>query len=508
MSKTTGCPICLEPWTNSGRHRLCSLRCGHLFGRQCIDRWLAGGKIKCPQCNAPAKRADIRVLYCKKLVALDTSERDRLEAQVETEKMEKRRLEEALAQSNLASQVLRAELESLRSEISRLKKRKFPDSSGEMSSVPQRSPFKFLRRAILGHGPTFQCRAVAFDPRYGIFLVSRSDGEHVGGVVKVSLWDASGSEFVALHEGSVRAIACSPRGDGLFLTCGSDGCLKLSTMSSNSVLQTWKLSSSPWSCAFHPESINHVIVGLSSGQVAIFDIRKPTSTPPKLFQSPQKSNFPVHSVNVVKLGEEFVLVGATMEGPFGIKIKDDSEDSEVSGSVVVDWISEFGYKNFTCSSMSMDPINRKTFLASFRSVPPREPSRHVIFELNFGSENQILKPKLPFSEFKSVCERPNKIPFRSSLISSASCFDEDSVECFVPDETNFTVQTFQSKNTSNPTEILSTNAGIPIIEICSGKVGKSATANCDSESETTTQTETTTVIGILTSKHLYIYTTQ
>ena len=29
-----GCPICYEPWTSSGMHRVCSLRCGHLFGKQ------------------------------------------------------------------------------------------------------------------------------------------------------------------------------------------------------------------------------------------------------------------------------------------------------------------------------------------------------------------------------------------------------------------------------------------------------------------------------------------
>lgn len=26
------CPICLDAWTNSGAHRICSLKCGHLFG--------------------------------------------------------------------------------------------------------------------------------------------------------------------------------------------------------------------------------------------------------------------------------------------------------------------------------------------------------------------------------------------------------------------------------------------------------------------------------------------
>lgn len=29
-----GCPICFEPWTTSGIHRVCSLRCGHVFGKQ------------------------------------------------------------------------------------------------------------------------------------------------------------------------------------------------------------------------------------------------------------------------------------------------------------------------------------------------------------------------------------------------------------------------------------------------------------------------------------------
>lgn len=29
-----GCPICYEPWTSGGIHRVCSLRCGHLFGKQ------------------------------------------------------------------------------------------------------------------------------------------------------------------------------------------------------------------------------------------------------------------------------------------------------------------------------------------------------------------------------------------------------------------------------------------------------------------------------------------
>lgn len=483
----------MEPWTNSGRHRLCSLRCGHLFGRQCIDRWLAGGRIKCPQCNAPAKRADIRVLYCKSLVALDTSERDRLEGQIETYKIECRRLEESLAQANLSSQILRAELESLKLELSRLKKRKFSDD-GNFDSLRRRGPLKFLRRAILGHGQSFQCRTVAFDCNYGIFLVSRSDGEGSGGIVKVSLWDATGSEFVSLHDGAIRAVACSPHGDGLFLTCAADDRLKLSTMSSNSVLQTWNLPSSPWSCTFHPSSINHVAVGLTLGQVAIYDIRCPTSVPPKIYKIPD-SNYPVHSVFIVKLPEDssFVLVGATLEGPFAFKLEDfELDESERSADTErfepqPFWSSNFGYKNFVCCSLSFDSKTAK-FLASFRSVPPRDPSRHVIFELIDSGL------RLPFQEFKSESTQANKIPFRSCIYNS---------ESFIPDESDFTVHCYNSNNKScEQEEILSTNAGIPLIETCAGSIVK---RKSDDSSE---ERETTLVVGLLTAKNLYIYTSE
>ena len=423
-------------------------------------------------------------------MAMDTAEKDHLEAQLEAQRLECRRLEEALAQANLNAQILRAELETLKGENGRLKKRKFPDFNGTENT---RNPFKYLRRATLGSGSAFQCRTVAFDPHYGIFLVSRSDSEQLGGIVKVSLWDASGSEFVALHEGSIRAIATSPHGDGLFLTCGSDDFLKLSTMSSNSVLQSWKLPSTPWSCSFHPGSINHVIVGLSGGQIAVFDLRQPTTVAPQIISVSPAKNLPVHSLHII---DEFTVVGATMDGPFAVKLND--QDNSIA------WSSDFGYKNFTCNSLSLDPIGKKTFLASYRSAPPREASRHVIFELISADDSQ-LSLKLPFSEFKSASDGTNKIPFRSSLIADSP----SQIECFVPDETNFTGQCYQLNPTVTnyiissqlaPLEILSTNAGIPIIETCVGRVKRTSAEDEAEDSHSL-------VIGLLTAKHLYIFTT-
>lgn len=423
-------------------------------------------------------------------MALDTSERDRLEAQIDAHRLECRRLEESLAQANLSVQILRAELETNKTELSRLKKRKFPSSADQFEDS-RRGPMKFLRRAILGHGTNFQCRTVAFDQHYGIFLVSRSEGESSGGIVKVSLWDASGSEFVALHDGPVRAIASSPHGDGLFLTCAADDRLKLSTMSSNSVLQTWKLPSSPWSCAFHPGSINHVAVGLASGQVALYDIRCPATLPQKMFKLPE-SNYPVHSVFILKhegSDDKYILVGATLEGAFAFNLNPSDSDSDSDCLNKPFWTSNFGYKNFVCCSLSLD---KKAFLASFRSVPPRDPSRHVLFEFSDDCSNE-LELKLPFHEFKSETLQANKIPFRSTIHNS---------ECFIPDETNFTAQCYILSD-STPQEILSTNAGIPLIETCAGVVKRAKRDPQDDDCESSG----TLVVGLLTTKNLYIYTT-
>ena len=84
LTADNSCMICMEPWTSAGEHRLVSLRCGHLFGRTCIQAWLdssgtknGGGGLKatCPNCKKLFARKDITVLFPRgSLLVLDTSE--------------------------------------------------------------------------------------------------------------------------------------------------------------------------------------------------------------------------------------------------------------------------------------------------------------------------------------------------------------------------------------------------------------------------------------------------
>ncbi|GJN30031.1 hypothetical protein PR202_gb18305 [Eleusine coracana subsp. coracana] len=34
------CCICMEPWTCNDAHRICSIPCGHVYGRSCVEKWL------------------------------------------------------------------------------------------------------------------------------------------------------------------------------------------------------------------------------------------------------------------------------------------------------------------------------------------------------------------------------------------------------------------------------------------------------------------------------------
>ncbi|CAM6094978.1 unnamed protein product [Calypogeia fissa] len=85
------CPICMEPWTNSGEHRICALACGHLFGQSCIKRWLrqAGRKVsKCPHCNKRAKLEDVRTLYVPRTLGVVDGDAQQLKQELRTVKAE------------------------------------------------------------------------------------------------------------------------------------------------------------------------------------------------------------------------------------------------------------------------------------------------------------------------------------------------------------------------------------------------------------------------------------
>ncbi|XP_017056406.1 uncharacterized protein LOC108098183 [Drosophila ficusphila] len=62
LTEDVTCPICLLPWSGDGRHCLVSLRCGHLFGKNCIHTAIRRSH-RCPICRRRAYHADVRRIY-------------------------------------------------------------------------------------------------------------------------------------------------------------------------------------------------------------------------------------------------------------------------------------------------------------------------------------------------------------------------------------------------------------------------------------------------------------
>uniref|UniRef100_A0A0N5BY53 RING-type domain-containing protein n=2 Tax=Strongyloides papillosus TaxID=174720 RepID=A0A0N5BY53_STREA len=62
------CAICSEGYTANGtEHALCSTKCGHLFGKSCLEKWAREnnnqGRFECPVCCEPIRDSDCHPIY-------------------------------------------------------------------------------------------------------------------------------------------------------------------------------------------------------------------------------------------------------------------------------------------------------------------------------------------------------------------------------------------------------------------------------------------------------------
>ncbi|KAL4225243.1 RING finger and WD repeat domain-containing protein 3 [Mactra antiquata] len=281
------CPICFESWTTSGLHRLSSLKCGHLFGQSCIEKWLKGQGGKCPHCNAKAKRQDIRVLYAKSIKAIDTSERDRAMKELQKEREVKRKVEMDYAQLRLQYQLTVEENNKFKLEIEKLKAQiRNSGSSTSSSSSSLNTKSSSFSSQIIGQfslDKTIKiydggnCRVMAYCPSLATLVVSQPSSSSLFpgfGVKKISTLDFKTSQYLTIHSKAIRDLAFHPSvDDGMLLSCGLDKKVKMTSLLSNAVVQTYDTPVPAWSCVWHAEDRNYFYAGLQNGLVLEYDIR-------------------------------------------------------------------------------------------------------------------------------------------------------------------------------------------------------------------------------------------
>ncbi|KAL3660945.1 hypothetical protein V7S43_013960 [Phytophthora oleae] len=120
-AEATECTICCEDCTLVGGHRLVALKCGHLFGKKCIERWI-NEKRTCPNCNAIVRRPDICPLFSDHVAVVDNSGLENMTNKLEEEKKKTRNLEKEVVDLKQLLKAKTNEATQLRADLTKFKR--------------------------------------------------------------------------------------------------------------------------------------------------------------------------------------------------------------------------------------------------------------------------------------------------------------------------------------------------------------------------------------------------
>ncbi|VDN95968.1 unnamed protein product [Rodentolepis nana] len=309
------CLICFEQWTTSGPHRICCLKCGHLFGKSCITKWIMSHRPKqgtCPQCNAKASLKDLRILYCKKIKAIDTTDLDRALQDLDTERKMRRKIESELSEYKFKLQLACSDAENLRNELTSLKAVFSTSEINRPSSCsipPSKRPktvdsttgcYNLVKSIIISQ--VGQCRVIASYDYINLLCISQPSTNPLFkgfGIKKVHSEEARQLKYIHLHSQPIRDLAFHPeQQDAIIASASMDKTLKLTSLLVDQVVQTYQCAAPIWSCCWGSPSPNYLFAGCGNGSVYLFDIRI-TSRPVSMFPVAPSSMAPVIALQYI-----------------------------------------------------------------------------------------------------------------------------------------------------------------------------------------------------------------
>ncbi|XP_014484874.1 PREDICTED: E3 ubiquitin-protein ligase RFWD3-like [Dinoponera quadriceps] len=278
------CPICMEQWTSSGEHRLCCLRCGHLFGHSCILKWLQcsiSTNRRCPQCNKKALVKHIRFLYARKLSSKDTGELEKMKKDLRNVTAEKKRTQTELLQCNIRLKIYEERVVRLKSRITELENYRAEMNILINQNAPNFSAKKFHPERSIDICKDGECRVLNYNPWYNILVVSQKASTNVifkgYGVRRIDPINFQARQFIFLHSNAIRDLTFHSMQPSLLLSVGFDKCAKLMDIQNNMILHTFQTESPLWSCCWSGDNSNLLLVGAQNGSITRFDIRQISS---------------------------------------------------------------------------------------------------------------------------------------------------------------------------------------------------------------------------------------
>ncbi|KAJ1563809.1 RING finger and WD repeat domain-containing protein 3, partial [Nowakowskiella sp. JEL0078] len=103
-------------------------------------------------------------------------------------------------------------------------------------------------------------------------IVAKAESKLCHGLQFISLKDSSHTVFTKIHQNLIRDIQSSPWDKDLIMTISVDKTLKLFSIKSNSVVQSYDLDSAGWSCCFDAVKKNIIYAGQQNNRISIFNV--------------------------------------------------------------------------------------------------------------------------------------------------------------------------------------------------------------------------------------------
>nr|XP_022904113.1 E3 ubiquitin-protein ligase RFWD3 [Onthophagus taurus] len=303
------CSICLDNWTNSGDHSICSLKCGHLFGHQCIMRWLSEQKV-CPTCKRKASGHDIRFIYARKLVAVDTTDLTLMKTQLQLAQEEKNKLqmeltknicrEHSLLQKIQNQKVVIDELKNKLAYHEQLTKRNNPTYNIYNRNQAYRDQIKLYRDKTIDLGKDCESRVVITNSGLDLAVVSSKSQTNFFtgyGIRKYNVTTYKPTAFIGLHTAKIRDMKFHNENPWI-LTAAMDKTSTIVDFNNNIKVLSISCDAPIWSCCWDQDISPIFYLGTNRGMVLKYDMRNPSQILDTL-ESPGDMS-PVVSIQGVK----------------------------------------------------------------------------------------------------------------------------------------------------------------------------------------------------------------
>ncbi|KAJ8252573.1 hypothetical protein COCON_G00218850 [Conger conger] len=510
------CSICFESWTTTGEHRLATLRCGHLFGFKCIERWLRGDGAKCPQCNKKAKKSDIVPLYARKLRALDNSEQESMRRSLQLEHELRRKAELESAQCRLQLQVLTDECGKLRKQVQELKTLMAqpgcglsqPSGGGPALGLSQRQDgapgrhYAFAKAVLVSQ--TGGCRVMSYCEPLSCLLVSqpspqatlrhapaptrchaptrptRSDTPDTPrhaqtrpdtprhaptrsdtlrhaptlslrcGVKKISAVDLKAFQYPHLLPHNTLKLSRYPTPESL----------KLSSLLTNTVVQTYNAGRPVWSCCWCLDNRNYIYAGLNNGSVLLYDTRDTSTHVQEL--TPQGSRCPVASLS-------YVPRAASSTFPCGGLIA-----GSLDGGCFWEQVDELTYRPHVlpletggCTDIQVEPESRHC-LVTYRPGRSNPLLRCVLMELSRAPQDSARPPACSCLPVQTFSAGPSCKLLTKSAVFPSPARDHSTLVC-AGDEASHSTMVWDA---GTGALIQKLPADLPVLDICPFEVNQ------------------------------------